>query len=381
MAGARLVIAMLACVVMAAACGRGQVAAPRSAWAPAAAGAVATAGAVNGKRADLLNGVSCTGRECVAVGAYYRSAASEHALAELWDGAAWRVEPAPDGPRYSSLLGVSCARGTSCLAAGSPVIAWNGARWRVTAGTSPFTAVSCPAARFCMVVGQTARGVPVYGTWDGRALRTGRLPAPPRRAQSVTVAGVSCPSPGYCLAVGDYSYGATARGTSGSYRDQILAEAWNGRGWRVLPAFDVGPSDQLSAVSCTSQASCWAVGAVGRKFPLAGHWNGTAWRAVPVPVPGRIGYTQLTAVSCPVAGACVAVGSYQGLPIAESWDGRAWRLRWLPAPAADNNSAQLNGVSCAAAGCMAVGVTGSGLSYAERYDGTRWLLAATLNPA
>jgi hypothetical protein len=387
----RLIVALI-CLGMAAGCGQGLAAAPRSGGVATASVPGAAAGgsggstraAAGGKRADLLYGVSCAGRECIAVGGYYGSAGAEHTLVERWAGGAWRTLPSPDAGRfrYSSLLGVSCPAATSCVAVGSPVIVWNGARWRVTAGASPFTAVSCPAAGLCMAVGQTERGAPAYGAWNGGAWHTGTLPVPRHSGELATVAGVSCPSPRFCLAVGDYSYGATARPSSGGYRDRILAEAWNGRSWRLLPTVNVGPVDQLGAVSCTSPGNCWAVGEVGRQFPLAEHWNGTAWRARPAPAPGRIGYTQLTGVACPLAEACMAVGSYQGMPIAESWTGGAWRLLRLPSPPGGNGSSQLNGVSCGGAtACMAVGVSGRGLTYAERYDGTRWQLATTQNPA
>ncbi len=233
-----------------------------------------------------------------------------------------------------------------------------------------------------MAVGQTAQGGPGYASWNGRAWQAGPMPGPPRPGQTATVAGVSCTSEAHCVAVGDYASAVTAKPAPGSYRDHILAEAWNGRSWSFLPAAGAGRASQLSAVSCTSPGSCTAVGTSARQFPLAEHWNGMTWQVQPVPAPGRIGYTQLSAISCTSAAYCLAVGTYQGLPIAESWDGAAWRWQWLPAPPAAHHSARLTGVSCASpAACMAVGVSGDGLSYAERYDGTHWSLTATRNPA
>jgi hypothetical protein len=222
---------------------------------------------------------------------------------------------------------------------------------------------------------------PRDASWDGRAWRAAAMPAPPQPAQSVTVAGVSCPSAQNCVAVGDYSSGAAAQ-PGGGFRDKILAEQWNGRSWRLLPALNVSRVDQLAAVSCPSPGNCTAVGTAAQQYPLAERWNGTAWRAEPVPAPGSVGYTKLTAVSCPSDVSCVAVGSYQGQPVAEVWNGRSWRVQRLPEPPADNYAAQLNGVACARpTACLAVGVSGSGLSYAERYNGVSWRLAATQNPA
>jgi hypothetical protein len=331
------------------------------------------------KRADLLNGVSCTGQQCIAVGSYYYGTAASHTLVELWTGSAWRLEPSPDGPRYSSLQAVSCDVAAGCLAVGSPVIARNADRWRIISPASALDAVSCPAAGSCIAVGANTRA-PLYASWNGRAWHTGTMHAPPQQAQSVTAAGVSCTSAANCMAVGDYSYGATARPGS-SYRDKILAEQWNGNSWHLLPTVEISREDRLTAVSCTSPDNCTAVGTSADQYPLAERWNGTAWRVEPVPAPGTVGYTHLTAVSCTSAVFCVAAGTYQGQPIAWSWNGRNWRLQQLPEPLPGNYSAQLNGVACAGPkACMAVGVNGSGLSYAERYNGVSWQLTTTQNP-
>lgn len=331
------------------------------------------------KRAVLLFGVWCGRQRCITAGGYYYGSAASHTLIELWTGSAWRLEPSPDGPASSSLSAISCAAGASCLAVGSPVIAGSNGQWRVVRPASALDAVSCPAAGSCLAVG-AGTGGPLYAALTGRAWRTGPMHAPPRRAQSVTVAGVSCTSAASCVAAGDYSYGASALPSS-SYRDRTLAERWNGRTWRLLPSANVSRTDRLTAVSCVAPGNCTAVGSSAQQYPLAEHWNGTAWRVEPMARPGGAGYTQLTAVSCASAGFCVTVGTYQGLPIAELWNGRAWRLRWLPQPPADHHSAQLNGVACASPqACMAVGVSGSGLSYAERYDAVSWRLSATRNP-
>lgn len=98
-------------------------------------------------------------------------------------------------------------------------------------------------------------------------------------------------------------------------------------------------------------------------------------------MPGTVGYTKLTAVSCTSVVSCAAVGTYQGQPIAESWNGKSWRLQQPPEPPVDNYSAQLSGVSCASSkACIAVGDSGSPLSYAERYNGSSWRLTTTQNP-
>jgi hypothetical protein len=343
-----------------------------------------------GKHASMLNGVSCAGRECFAVGSWYDKPPSAHALAEVWNGTSWRLESSPDGPTDSALAGVSCAsrshgspQATDCLAVGSPVLAMANADWRLVAKTSDLDAVSCVGSGSCVAVGAEPSGsVPLFATWNGKTLRAGRMHATPRAAQSVTVAGVSCPRPDNCIAVGNYSYGVTAQ-PGPSARDQVLAEQWNGRSWRLLPAVNVAHMNELTAVSCASATECTAVGSSSSgQFPLVEQWNGSTWRVESAPTVSSIGYAGLTGVSCPAAAFCVASGTYQGTPIAETWNGKKWRIAELPQPAVDNHSAQLLGVSCTSkSSCVAVGWSGSAASYAEVLIDGRWHLSATRNPA
>jgi hypothetical protein len=370
---------LLAALIIVAGCGSAAARGGHTGAAPAAAQPSAGTAAV--KHADLLNGVSCSEGMCVAVGAYYYGTTSEQTLVERWNGSAWRLQASPNRQRYSALLAVSCATAADCTAVGSLIMRWNGAQWRITRPASPFDSVSCTMPDSCVAVGTTSRGVPVYGYWDGRTWVRGRMPGPPHLAQTVAVSGVSCASRDYCVAVGDYSYGAGAQPGSGSYRNRILAERWNGTAWRILPTVNVARIDQLSAVSCTSPGRCTAVGTSRQQFPLAERWNGRSWRVQRVPAAGRTGYTQLSAVSCGSARACLAVGNYQDKPIADSWDGTAWHLERMvrPSPAA---LAQPTGVSCASrVTCIAVGNDlSSARTFAEIWTGVRWRLQSTANP-
>jgi hypothetical protein len=335
-----------------------------------------------GKRVDQLAGVSCVGGTCYAAG-YTISGTSERTLIEAWNGEKWVREPAPPAGAAGSLAAISCAKGNPlnrCLAAGAPDLAGSGGSWRVAGkGGSQLDAVSCPSAGACVLVGETTKD-PVYATWNGTTFKNGTLHVPPHSFQTVTVSGVSCASPVSCVAVGDYTYGVRAM-PSPSARDKVLAEQWNGHGWRLLPAVNVSDWNQLTAVSCVSASDCTAVGTSQNQFPLAERWNGVTWKAEPVPTVSAIGYLFLTSVSCPASGFCVAAGSYQGEPVAETWNGSKWRVGLLPLPSGDNHSAQLNGVSCVSrAACVAVGVSGNGTSYAEVYAGGKWRLSATVNP-
>jgi hypothetical protein len=84
--------------------------------------------------------------------------------------------------------------------------------------------------------------------------------------------------------------------------------------------------------------ACTAVGEFGAPagtLALAERWNGKTWAIQPTPnpprgnLPGAVAY--LTAVSCPSATACVAVGqSNAGALVAELWNGKTWAIQHLP---------------------------------------------------
>ena len=91
---------------------------------------------------------------------------------------------------------------------------------------------------------------------------------------------VFCTSPADCWAVGRFGNS----GTGGVSVNQALH--WNGRQWSLVPTpdpggTDIGDSNHLYSIRCTSSADCWAVGAVqptgqnGRNQIL--HWNGATW--------------------------------------------------------------------------------------------------------
>jgi hypothetical protein len=91
-------------------------------------------------------------------------------LAEVWAGAKWVVQPAPNPPASvnSSLLGVSCSSASFCAAVGSYststgtftlALIWNGTAWRLRTtantpqGLDSLNGVSCTASHACTAVG------------------------------------------------------------------------------------------------------------------------------------------------------------------------------------------------------------------------------------
>jgi hypothetical protein len=296
-----------------------------------------------GAQGSSLSGVSCTSaRACTAVGSFiaqHGQSIFEVTLAERWNGVRWSVQPTPSPSARlgNSLSAVSCASRHACVAVGSygverhgkiqtPMLAerWNGGKWTVT-----------------------------------RAL------APPRISGG-SLNGVSCTSETKCVAVGDYYTGSVSQ-----VGYLTLTERWNGRKWAIQRTPDLAGEDFsiLSAVSCTSARACTAVGsyddpAVGG-LELAERWNGRTWAIEPVPVPGGIlQANSLSAVSCASARSCTAVSTYLDVvngeqALAEHWNGTKWAIQPIPDPpglGVADNDLSLSGVSCTlATACAAVG--------------------------
>ncbi len=290
-----------------------------------------------GARGAVLNAVACRPGNCTAVGAYTDQAGQRLALVERWTSGHWHRESAPSvaNATTSDLLSVSCASTTYCIAVGydyapphkggllqrtTLVERWNGARWMIdpaaAARQRELGAVSC-AARACEIVGSSTL----------------------RKGSTVPIA----------------------------------AEIGRSTAWRVQPVYENRPPQigasfaALAAVSCASPTSCTAVGSSGDDTPVAliEHWNGASWRQQSSS--GRFQDYALSGVSCPASRACMAVGSsYDGRsnrPFAEQWQGGAWTTQQTPAPRPQPTITELAGsqllaVSCAFAGaCLAVGYT------------------------
>src|SRR5262249_36078950 len=183
---------------------------------------------------------------CMAVGSSHGPAGRSMALAELWDGSAWKALPTPnpsDG-RGSVLTAVSCKSTSACTAVGSyrngegtaatPTEFWNGTAWRIQPSPDPAGS---------------------FGSY---------------------LTGLSCAA-APCTAVGYYQ--------NQSYQDNpvAIAESWNGTVWTLHPAPVAGAvQSQLDAVSCTGPAACVATGSYdnstgNQHVPLAEAWDGTNW--------------------------------------------------------------------------------------------------------
>jgi hypothetical protein len=243
------------------------------------------------------------------------------------------------------------------------------------AGTTDqaFGAVSCSSSSACLAIATHDIFEHGYGqyaeTWNGSHWSLRAVP----KAADVYLYGVQCRGAQWCVAVG-------------AIGDGPVADRWNGSAWKqAKPPVPAGATtSSLTAVACTGTTACMAIGESerggGPPSLLTERWNGSAWKIEPVPAP-PVGHGVLTAVACPAADACRAVGNDKGGLFSEVWNGSSWLIRPVPVPAGGSD-AELEAVSCAAAGsCEAVGTysTSKGRTFrplAEAWNGSRWLAQA-----
>jgi hypothetical protein len=287
----------------------------------------------------------------------------------------------------ADLTGVACSAAARCVAVGdyqarSGTLAliltknttWGSPRAAVLpADALPgsgaiFNAVACASWGNCVAVGQyeTAAGfeglinVERAGVW----LRAVRAPLPADAVDSsvTTLNAISCTTTTACVAVGQYT---NASGNQGLI-------VWEGAGKFNHALTAPLPSKarssfvtQLSGVSCPAWGSCvavgqYAAGASGRRAMVVKQEQGEWSSASTVTLPGdaRSGTSSaLMAVRCVSTSSCVAVGSYQGATRSEGLIVPESQGDWLqgvaaptpPGVDAANASSQLVSVSCATA--------------------------------
>ena len=296
--------------------------------------------------------------------------------------AIWSVQepPAPTGAEESYLEGVSCVSSTACTAVGyflnsskkgMPLAeGWNGTAWFVEepplptgAKESYLNGVSCISSATCTAVGaflnSSGKEVPLAESWNGTAWSVQEPPVPTGAKES-NLGGVSCTSSASCTAVGYF--------LNSSEKRVPLAESWNGTAWSIQePPIPAGadeskPESRLSSVSCTSSTACTAVGfflnmTSGDYVPLAERWNGTVWSAQEPPKPVGL-IDELDSVSCTSSTLCIAVGfavSSKRALLTERWNGTEWSIQELPSPTGALATTLESGSCISSTMCSAVG--------------------------
>jgi hypothetical protein len=281
-------------------------------------------------------------------------------LIEVWNGATWTAQPTQSGAgKDSGLYGVDCLSTRFCVAVGARNIKstnpgamaeiWNGARWRIVKTASLpgedtlLAGVSCTATDACTAVGMDYTSyprspvgdedaLPLTERWNGRRWLAQPRPSgylrPLGGYGAVLLSAVACTSRSSCVAVG---YRSPQNGAASPY-----AQRWNGRTWTTTTA-GLARWGFLNGVACASTTVCTAVGrfdpsdfpAASATEPLAVQWNGARWQrqaVQPATAPsggfGSFGPPELVGISCTATNECTAVGSRgagkQVAPLAES---------------------------------------------------------------
>lgn len=189
------------------------------------------------------------------------------------------------------------------------------------AANGEVSSISCPSTGNCTAVGSyedrssISEGLLLTesgGLWSVGVEAT--LPADAATtSQRVSIESVSCAAAGTCTAVGEYM------DSSGNTQGLLLTETdgtWATGVEAPLPANAVSGGD-LSSVSCPSAGNCSAVGTyddgggtgVLLLSETAGTWAGGIQASLP-PDAGADGFGFLSSVSCASAGNCTAVGAY-----------------------------------------------------------------------
>jgi hypothetical protein len=242
--------------------------------------------------------------------------------------------------------------------------------------------VSCPAAGTCIAVGGDGGPAAVAEELTGTSWSplstpsTAGLTALRANHTDATLEAVSCPSASSCIAVGSFvdATGATV----------ALSETWNGSQWTLVPVPVPAPAgsegSNLVALSCTSATACVAVGTDGST--TAGYsaiWNGSSWATQPM----ATGSPAANGISCTSGDDCEAVGNG---PSAQIWNGSTWTAQAVSAPsnalsAQDGGGNTLSSVACTSASfCIAVGSyfdpNFDGDPYSEVWNGTSWSITS-----
>lgn len=285
---------------------------------------------------------------------------------------------AADSPSGDTVSGVSCPTTSWCMSVGRssygvPLFEkYSGGYWTVLPGISGVTTgqlsgLSCVTTKFCMAVGtstQTGNNETLVAEWNGSSWSLVTSPneevngIPSSLANFLT--SVSCTSTSFCMAVGDYT-----APTSGTLTD--LGESWNGSSWSLLSPPTLGVGGTLTGVSCTGGGMFCA--ATGIYYPggnsvqtgLLMTWSGGSWTTTS----GLASVWSMSAVSCVSLTSCTAVGESLAPPIDGSssdyptgfvWNGSAWN-QTMSTFADDGLFGGLSGISCSSAtSCEAVGL-------------------------
>ena len=270
-----------------------------------------------------------------------------------------------------SAASISCVSATSCMAVdaggGHATVlgtSSGGGSWTsedLPANVGRAVGVACTTTADCVVAAATPndRGIVAADTSSAGSSWTVHLVGSTSDAESAG-GGISCSGAACTLA----GFGTPA---STLYSSRSSTASW---ARHRLPA---GPGP-LTAVACPTAGACVAVGDGVAVRSLNG---GITWTAAVAPPPAT---AALQAIACPTASTCLAVGAWvdatgvpQGAVAYVSTDtGRTWR----PATVASGDLS-LDAISCATAStCVATSLDGRGTVLRTTTAGRTWVRVA-----
>jgi hypothetical protein len=388
----------------------------------AEAGTSGTAGSAGVSSTVIAGPATGAAKAAIARLADSKSPAARVAAFRLERLLAQRPQASGTGALYIA-TGLSCGTLSDCLTIGMAGATHSGplrpAAERQHAGTwksvpvqaptgavmTTLDGVSCKAATYCLVVGESLSDLPPTTatsgmspfvlSWNGTALTHAATPSVPKADSLDEILAVSCLAVRQCVAVGT----GTAQATNDTVQ---FVWTLNGAKWAVTAIDEPGTgsstgtttSTMYEGLRCFSPTACVAIGETDvitntagggtiTSTPLASYWNGKTFTSLNIPVPSGTTDAVLNGLSCVSSHACAVVGlaaaktSSDGLGFAEVWKGKTWAVTKWSGPKGDTD-AELLGVSClSAVRCMAVGEHGTSTTSAPAalaWSGSRWKL-------
>ena len=233
-------------------------------------------------------------------------------------------------------------------------------------------------------------GSPAGGTW-GPAKVLNVRPAPSVAPPGIS--SISCAAAGYCGAIGS----VYARSGNSTVVEGIAVTETDGQ-WgavRAIPGLaqlNTGGDVQFSVISCGAAGDCSAGGwyddgNTNTAFVVSqsdGTW-GNAEPVAGVSSLGSVSGSQITALSCPSAGDCTAVGQYSeagntlGVFVVSETNGTWGQARAVPGLAASSGTeATATAISCATAGNCSAGGDDNGGGWVANETNGAWSAATNL---
>jgi hypothetical protein len=264
-----------------------------------------------------------------------------------------------------NIRSLSCPAVGACVAAGlldrqgqssslilqQTATGWTSHAFDTSAGIGLF-GVACWKPGQCIATGDS-----VVKSVSGHWTDVGQPAFPPEDSQTV-LTDVSCSNSGTCAAVSNYDFQApeVARAFVDSYTagrwTAFSDPSWEGQGeGHSLPLW----------VACPGPRSCIVAGATGSGGITVWTGIGEKWSSRVLPLPGRSASAWETGMACEPSGSCLMSGEDNlSRPILWSRSHNQWHATYAPEPAASHQGDFVGGspagISCPAAGaCVAIG--------------------------